>query len=117
MKPYQPTLAIDFDGVIHAYSHGWQDGTIYDVPMPGAAEALQSFIDAGYRIVVHTSRASNPDKRGEVMEWLDAHDIPYHDVTNIKVAAILYIDDRALHFDNWNQILRDTDHLFIQTEH
>lgn len=117
MKPYQPTIAVDFDGVIHAYRHGWQDGSIYDEPNPGAAQALQSFIDAGYRIVVFTSRASSPAARAAVMEWLDRYDIPYHDVTNIKVAAILYIDDRALHFDNWNQILRDTDHLFIPAEH
>ena len=88
-KKYQPTLAIDFDGVIHAYRNGWADGTIYDEPIMGAREALQSFIDRGWRIVVFTSRASDPDKRAEVMEWLDHYDIPYHDVTNIKVAAVM----------------------------
>lgn len=99
----RPTIAVDFDGVIHAYRHGWQDGTIYDEPMPGAAESLRMLIDKGFRVVIHSSRASTVQKRAEIMEWLDNYDIPYHDVTNLKPAAIVYLDDRALKFDNWNQ--------------
>lgn len=110
-KKYQPTLAIDFDGVIHRYSQGWADGTIYDEPMPGARDALAVLIDKGWRVVVLTSRASDADKRAEVMEWLDMHDIPYHDVTNVKVAAMLYIDDRALRFTDWQDAMTEVDRL------
>jgi hypothetical protein len=35
---------MDFDGVIHKYSKGWLDGSIYDEPMEGAKEQLAKIV-------------------------------------------------------------------------
>ena len=91
---------VDFDGVIHAYSLGWHDGTCYDLPVPGARAALLELVDAGYRIVVFTSRSNIQ----AVADWLCGFKIPFHDVTNKKVPALAYIDDRAVRFTNWEDI-------------
>lgn len=37
------TISIDFDGVIHQYSKGWQNGEIYDPPIRGAARFIYDF--------------------------------------------------------------------------
>lgn len=110
------TIAVDFDGVLHAYSLGWHDGTIYDQPMPGAIEALRTLMDT-YAVFVHTTR-----NVADVAVWLSRHggfvcvvnrrdDTAFWNdrtrllVTNRKLPAVAYIDDRALHFTSWPQAL------------
>lgn len=61
------TIAVDFDRVIHAYSRGWADGTIYDPPLPGAIEGLRTLLDQD-AVFIHTSR--EPE---QVMPWLGQH--------------------------------------------
>lgn len=109
------TIAVDFDGVIHAYSKGWGDGSIYDEPLPGAFEGLRTLMEY-YPVFIFTSR----DER-EVARWLYARgfttcytwDGPFWNergillVTNRKLPATSYLDDRAVRFVNWDQALTD----------
>ncbi len=106
------TVLVDFDGVIHAYSKGWHDGTIYDVPVPGAREGLLKLME-NYAVVVCTSRTDTV----AVVEWIsDTLDLPatgelvpvtfwnHKDcilVTNRKLPAVAIIDDRAVRFHSW----------------
>lgn len=119
----RPTLAIDFDGVIHCYSQGWQDGKTYDGPMPGAITALWDLYERGYDIVVHTCRTNHDEIHAMIEQWLDDEDpdnpgcFPFR-VTNIKPPAIAYIDDRGVRFTDWKDILDtfgwpDTDHVLL----
>lgn len=91
------TIAVDFDGVLHAYSRGWEDGVIYDDPVPGALPALM-VLDANYDVVVFTARTDLMP----VLEWLEKHLMAgfVQEVTNRKPQAQAYIDDRAVYFDS-----------------
>ena len=102
-------IAVDFDGVIHQYSKGWHDGSIYDAPMAGVKEAL---IELGkkYKIVVFSRRAVHQGRK-VIKDWLDINQIPYDRITKIKPKARWYIDDRAVHFTTWPETLKEIEKL------
>ncbi|MFZ9498824.1 MAG: hypothetical protein ACO28S_02445 [Bacteroidia bacterium] len=52
------TVAIDFDGVLHGYSQGWQDGRIYDPPVAGSREALEAMKAQGWKIYIYSTRSN-----------------------------------------------------------
>lgn len=141
------TVGVDFDGVIHAYSKGWHDGTIYDDLKPGALDGLRA-MQRDYAVFVHTSRLDvavagwlvtqaagtiqcvTEDPYGETVwqfhesgnaigtavhppKFDQDHPRKFWDdqtkifVTNRKLPAIAYIDDRGIRFTSWPQALAD----------
>jgi hypothetical protein len=113
------TIAIDFDGVIHKYSKGWQDGSIYDVEVKHSIDALKSLIVSGYSVAIMTARDVH-----QVYEWFDNHPLCdfnisvlpidqkfYNEtgilgITNRKIVADIYVDDRAICFrGRWDYTL------------
>lgn len=108
-------VAVDFDGVIHRSSRGWHDGTIYDCPMEDAIAVMRSWKESPLRIqiIIHSVRATprevngvvSPGQYVEMEAWLKHYGIPYDAIhTGFgKPLAHLYIDDRAIAFENWNR--------------
>lgn len=105
----EKTIAIDFDGVIHRYSRGFQGmENVYDCPTSGAEDALKNLKNMGYRLIIVSSRTIDPIK-----EWLIKNNLEkfFDDVTNIKHPAKFYIDDHAIRFeknkqDPWNNVIQ-----------
>ena len=110
----KPILCLDFDGVIHDYLRGWQDGTIYGAPTPGffdwAVHAHKYFT-----LVIYSSRSKTEEGREAMENWLrhflitwrhesmskgsnGARDELKFDFASEKPAAFLTIDDRAVTF-------------------
>lgn len=95
------TIVFDFDGVIHKYSKGWQDGSIYDEPIEGIREVI-SKLHKEYTIFIVSSRCNEIKSKEEMIRWLDKYNIEYDGLSNVKVPAIVYIDDRAITFNPKN---------------
>jgi len=104
-------VCIDFDGTILSW------GGLYEKrpPFPGVSEAIRALKDAGYEIVILTSRLSRTwcvaetetnvgetalqfayHNRQFVEETLRENDIPYDRITSEKVPAAIYFDDKAV---------------------
>ena len=104
------TVVFDFDGVIHSYSSGWKgESNIPDPPVPGIDLALKEVHDAGYEIVVVSTRCSSLAGKMAIENWLNMYGLDqYVDrVCKEKPPAIVYIDDRAICFDGRPETLLD----------
>lgn len=110
------TIAIDFDGVIHRYSKGYHDGSCYDEPMEGVEDALR-YLLRDYAVFVLSTRDPH-----DIQKWFEQH-LPQFEtrlipkagtifwdkqgiigITNRKLPAVAYIDDRGIRFTNWRDI-------------
>jgi len=110
-------IAVDFDGVIHSYDRGWLDGTIYGDEVPGAFDSLRKLM-IERPVFIFTAR--NPESvamwmqaRGGFRVQLDTPDLLFWDnlgvllITNRKLPASIYLDDRGVKFRSWDQALDD----------
>ena len=92
-------LAIDFDGVIHDHKHP-VEGKKMGLPMDGAVQGLKKLKVFGHMVIIHSCK----DKQ-TIEEWMKFYGIPYYDsITNIKPIADVYLDDKAIRFENWNDL-------------
>jgi hypothetical protein len=66
------TICVDFDGVIHSYSSGWQGAKVIpDPPVPGAMEWLSRMAnDVLFEICIYSSRSKEPGAIEAMHGWL-----------------------------------------------
>ncbi len=89
------SIAIDLDGTL-AHFDGWKG--IHDIgdPIPNVLAKLKEKRAEGYAIKIFTARCSDLRAKFFIKRWLEKHDIPYDDITNIKDSSMKEIwDDLA----------------------
>ena len=99
------TLAVDFDGVIHNYSKGFQGlENAYDTPKIGVYEAFKRWKKEGFIIKIMSSRPKHV-----IEKWLKQYNLDEYvsEVSNQKFPATVYIDDRGFLFKDWGQCMEE----------
>jgi hypothetical protein len=114
----KPNLVIDFDGVIHSYSKGWQGGDIYGEIVPGFFEWAER-AKKDFTLIIYSSRSGAHKTRQPMEDWLSVQlqgflwdqqalgitsGLTFKDFqfATTKPPAFVTIDDRAITFNgNW----------------
>lgn len=128
---FRPTIAVDFDGVLHSYTSGWKGvGVVADDPVPGALEWLARLYECDYfdsaplRVAIYSSRSKSLRGRRAMKRWLQRQlRVRYGDMAGpgldpyvdeimhwltwpwFKPPAFVTVDDRAVCFmGDWSEI-------------
>lgn len=92
------TICVDFDGVLNEYD-GYEEGDLGE-PLTGSKEFIKE-LRKKYKVVILTIRPKE-----QVSRWLNNNGFPSMKVTNRKVPAVAYIDDRAIQFKgNYKKVI------------
>lgn len=102
-QKYVRTICVDFDGVVHSYTSGWQGIDV--IPDPPVDEALAWLMalamDERFKPVIYSSRSKDPKGVEAMRAWFHEH-APALDgeleFPTQKPAAYLTVDDRCWNF-------------------
>jgi len=106
-------IAIDLDGTICSIKKPYQSYADLK-PLPGAVELIKKLKRNNHYIIIVTARhmATCNSNMGVLikkiakitLDWLEKYDIEYDEIYFGKPNADIYIDDRAIRFNKWEEI-------------
>jgi len=91
-------IAVDLDGVLHDYTT-WDGLAPTGDPVPGAQRFITNLLEDGYEVFVFSARAGEKGGPAAIRQWLSENEFPQMDVTDKKIPADVYVDDRGFRFE------------------
>lgn len=94
-------IVIDLDGTICTEEKMFSRSLAK--PIPKAVESVNSLYDAGHIVLIYSARLWIEYEM--TVHWLTSNGIKFHQLIMGKPQGDVWIDDRAIRFDNWENIL------------
>ena len=94
-------LIIDIDGTICTEEK--QFSRSMAKPLKGAQKALSKLKAEGHIIILYSSR--NWAEYEMTIDWLNKHKFPFDQLILGKPQGDIWIDDRALKFSSWDNVM------------
>ena len=104
MSEFKKIVCLDFDGVIHSYTSGWQGAcAIVDEPVEGAINYIRELLDEGFEVGIYSSRSRERGAIQAMKVWLRKWGLDERSLSELKFytekpPAHITIDDRAVQF-------------------
>lgn len=106
---YRKKILIDLDGVLNIYSGDYDKNTIPDIK-EGAKEFIEQ-LNQTFDLYLFTTREKELSEK-----WLNENKLNnyFKDITNTKIPAYLYIDDRCICFKgNYDKLLTEIENFNV----
>jgi hypothetical protein len=104
----KPTICLDFDGVIHAYTSGWQGAAnVPDGIVEGTKEAVARLRER-FTVKVFSARCGQEGGVEAIKEFLSKHEVEVDEIPLTKPPSLVYVDDRGVTFKgDWDSCIEE----------
>ena len=93
-------IIIDLDGTICTEENTYSRSLAK--PISGAVESINKLYDEGHTIIIYSARTWMEYEMTSI--WLKTNNVKYHQLVMGKPIGDVWIDDRAIQFNNWDDI-------------
>jgi len=94
-------IIIDLDGTICTEEKTYSRSLAR--PRKGAVESVNKLYDEGNIIIIYTARTWMEYEM--TIDWLKNYQVKFHQLMMGKPIGDIWIDDRALHFSDWDNMM------------
>lgn len=98
-------IIIDLDGTIFTEEKTFSRSLAQ--PLPGAVDNVNALYNQGHTIILYSSRSWQEYEM--TVHWLKHFGIKYHQLYMGKPIGDVWIDDRAIPFNGWEEVKRSLD--------
>lgn len=95
-------IIIDLDGTICTEEKTFSRSMAK--PIQGAMQSVNKLFEEGHTIIIYSARSWNEFEM--TTDWLKRNHFKYHQLMMGKPVGDVWIDDRAIEFKNWKEILK-----------